>query len=283
MKATRPPWRWIRRHRLLSAATALVTGLALAAGAVWYFVLRSPGTRVDLGQAVRLFRQGERAGGPTASDDLPAAGVYPLRSAGDEQVSVAGIGRVFPRRSFLIVTDGGACTTMEWRPFVQHMEGVRVCRGPAGSLLLVSAPSYEEIAGAQATNVLRCPPGTYFVPPNASPGRRWRALCHSPGERVRLQGQVLGLVNVSLGGRVLRAVHTRLDFFFRGADAGTNPTEYWVSAATGLILRQRESVDVTQSAGPLGSVRYTEEMRYGLTATLPITGRPAAARAPARR
>jgi hypothetical protein len=38
----------------------------------------------------------------------------------------------------------------------------------------------------------------------------------------------------------------------------------------GLILRQRETVDVEQKAGPLGSVRYTEEMAIALSSLTPI-------------
>lgn len=47
------------------------------------------------------------------------------------------------------------------------------------------------------------------------------------------------------------------------SESGTSP--YWLSASTGLVLRQRESVDVSQSSGPMGSVHYEEHMSIKLT------------------
>jgi hypothetical protein len=66
------------------------------------------------------------------------------------------------------------------------------------------------------------------------------------------------------------ALHTRLTLSFSGSASGTNPNDYWVSLSDGLILRQRETVDVRQSAGPLGSVRYTEQMAITLASTAPV-------------
>jgi hypothetical protein len=52
---------------------------------------------------------------------------------------------------------------------------------------------------------------------------------------------------------------------FRGGESGSNPTDYWVSPTTGLILKEREAVDLAQRSGPLGSVRYEEQMAITLT------------------
>ena len=57
---------------------------------------------------------------------------------------------------------------------------------------------------------------------------------------------------------------------FTGAESGTNPNDYWVSPQNGLILDQRESVDVSQQAGPLGSVKYTEQMAIKIASPTPL-------------
>ena len=262
------PWRWARKHRILSIGLALVALLAVGAASTWFFVLRNPGTRVDLAQALRQFRAEEAAGNPTSAA-LPTPGVYRYTSSGGEGVNLPGVGRSFPSTSFIIVTDRGRCTTMEWRPLVEHMEGVQVCLGRQGSLLLTSAPSYEQIAGVQTTSVMRCGVSAYFVPPRPSAGTRWQAVCRAPGDRVAMRGQVLGSGVVHVGDRLVPAFHIRLVFGISGAQSGTNPTEYWISARDGMILRQAETVNVSQGAGPLGSISYTEDMHIALASLAP--------------
>lgn len=110
----------------------------------------------------------------------------------------------------------------------------------------------------------------YFVPSHPSVGERWRTMCHSPGQKVILAGHVIGTAPVEVGGRMVAALHTRLTLFFSGSEKGTNPNDYWVSLPIGLILRQRERVDMSQRAGPLGSVRYTEKLAITLSSVTPI-------------
>ena len=67
-----------------------------------------------------------------------------------------------------------------------------------------------------------------------------------------------------VGGHAVSVTHTRLVFTFAGAEHGTNPTDFWIVPSTGLIVRERETVGVTQ-----GGVRYTENMETTLTALHP--------------
>ena len=64
-------------------------------------------------------------------------------------------------------------------------------------------------------------------------------------------------------------MHTRLTLTFSGAESGTNPNDYWI-AQDGVILQQKETVSVSQAAGPLGSVHYSEQMAISLTSPTPI-------------
>ena len=97
---------------------------------------------------------------------------------------------------------------------------------------MTTATSNEEIAGMHVVDTYHCPTAAYFVPPDSSPGERWKATCHGMGERVDFTGQVLGISEVKAGGPEVPAIHTRLTLTFTGAEAGTNPTDYWVSAGT---------------------------------------------------
>jgi hypothetical protein len=241
--------------------------IAVATGA-WFFFLRSPGTQLDVRQALRLYRQSEQNPDPS-SPQLPPPGVYRYRTTGNENLSIAaGIFRSFPNMTNAIVTDA-KCATVRWEPLVEHVEGQVECPAGGGALNLASFPSSEQIAGITTNMNLDCPAGTYLVPPNAAVGKRWKATCHAPGQVVQLTGRVVGFGSVTVGGRAVPSVHTHLSMSYSGSEAGTSPSDYWVSVEDGMILRETESVDVRQSAGPLGSVHYTEQMAISLQSLTP--------------
>ena len=75
---------------------------------------------------------------------------------------------------------------------------------------------------------------------------------------------------LDVGGVRVPAVHTRLSMAMSGSESGINPNDYWLSASTGLILRQSETVNVSQGAGPLGSVHYQEHMSIELASIRPM-------------
>jgi hypothetical protein len=261
---------WARRHRLWTAITGVIVLLGAAAVGVWFLVLRTPATRVDLSQALRIYRQDQGSGAARAGAPLPPSGVYRYRTTGGEQLSLAGISRSFPDESEMIVTDSGSCATMKWEPIQQHTEGLVECPQKNGAITIASAPSFEDIAGISSTSDVRCPNSTYLVPPDPSDGLRWRKTCHSAGQPVVFSGDIIGLSSVNVAGTRVPALHLRLTLTFSGSEIGTNPNNYWISPEDGLILRQNETVNVSQKAGPLGSVQYNEEMSIALQSLNPV-------------
>jgi hypothetical protein len=263
-----PALTWVANHRfwVLGMGVAVLV-IAIAMG-VWVFFLRSPGTQLDLRQALRLYRHQE--GAPNGADpQLPPPGVYRYLTSGGEKLSVAGISRGFPKQSNVIVTDA-RCATVRWEPLVQHVETQVECPTGHGALTIVSMPSSEQIAGITTNMEIDCPPGTYLVPPNAAVGERWQTTCHGSGQIVHLTGSVVGFASMPVAGKMAPSVHTHLTMSFSGSESGTSPSDYWVSLINGMILRQSETVDVLQSAGPLGSVRYTEQMKISLQSLTPV-------------
>ena len=255
---------WFAHHRFWALGAGVAVLIAAVAAGVWFFVLRSPGTQVDLRQALRLYRHDQQDPATGAGSRLPAPGVYSYRTSGYERLSLAGISRSFPSSSEVVVTDA-ACATVRWVPFEQHMEGLVECSGRNGAVGMVSALSDEEIAGVRTTEVIHCPAGAYFMPAHPAPAQRWSATCHAGSQAVAFGGRVLGWSTIAVHGRHEPALHTRLTLTFRGEEHGSNPTDYWVSPTTGLILREQEAVDLSQRTGPLGSVRYQEQMAITLT------------------
>jgi hypothetical protein len=256
-------WSWTTAHRVTVGVLGVLFLLVAAAAGVWWFVLRSPGTPVGLGQALRLYRANQKGKG-AKSAELPPPGVYRYRTTGSEHLSVGGIERGFPRATEMIVTDG-TCTTMTWAPLEQHTEGVVACPTAGGAVAVHSFLSYEVIAGVATHSAIRCPTGAWLLPPGARTGDRWRATCRSGRSPVALRGEVLGEGPLRVAGTTVPAIHLREVLTFTGAERGTNPTDYWISATNGVILRQAETVTLNQSAGPLGTVRYQEQMAIALS------------------
>ncbi len=132
-----------------------------------------------------------------------------------------------------------------------------VCDGPAGALTVPMLVTDESIAGTTTTSRISCPATAYVLPPAARPGQRWGVTCSlaSPAEKVVMAGQELGPATIAVGRHTMSVDHTRLVLTFDGTDHGTNPTDFWIVPSSGLIVRERESVAMSQ-----GGVRYNEDM-----------------------
>ena len=75
-----------------------------------------------------------------------------------------------------------------------------------------------------------------------------------------MAGEELGPATMAVGGHTVAVEHTRLALTFDGTEHGTNPTDFWIVPSSGLIVRERESVVMSQ-----GGVRYNEDMDATLT------------------
>ncbi len=76
-----------------------------------------------------------------------------------------------------------------------------------------------------------------------------------------LTGEELGPATMVVGGHTLSVEHTRLVLTFDGTELhGTNPTDFWIVPSSGLIVRERESVVMSE-----GGVGYNEDMDATLT------------------
>jgi hypothetical protein len=259
-------WHWVQQHRLLSVIALALIMVSCAGGTAWALVFRTVSSPVGLREALRMYRK-EQTGKVLATlrNRMPAPGVYTYRTSGGEGLNLVGVGRSFPSSTSMIVADG-ACATVSWVPITQHTEATTVCNAPNGGLTLPKLVTDESIAGSTSTSTITCPSTAYLLPPDSHPGQRWGVTCGlaSPAEKVDLDGQTLGQSTMDVGGHPVSVTHTRVTLTFNGAEHGTNPTDFWIVPSTGLIVRERETVGVTQ-----GSVRYTENMETTLTGLTP--------------
>jgi len=259
-------WQWVQQHRLLAVLVLALVILSSAGGTAWALVFRTVSSPVGLRAALRIYRR-EQTDKVMASlrTHLPPPGVYTYRTSGGEGLSLMGVQRAFPSTTSMIVADG-RCATVSWVPITEHTESTTVCAGTDGALSVPRLVTDESIAGSTTTTTVRCPATAYLLPPAGRPGEHWGVTCTltNPAEKVALVGQALGQTNVVVGGRAVPVEHSRLTMTFKGTDDGTNPTDFWIVPSSGLIVREHETVGVTQ-----GGVRYSESMDAVLTALNP--------------
>jgi hypothetical protein len=257
---------WANHHRLLVGAVGLtVTMLALVAVG-WVLWHQSSTTPVSVGQAKRSFRSQQRPG--RLPPGLPVPGVYRYRTTGGERLSVGSVRRAFPAVTDVVVVDG-KCASFDWVPLEEHTEELTECRTPGGATT-PSSTSTEHIASLSTSEPISCGSGAYLLPSDPAPRANWSASCSSGDTRIALTGSVVGPATVTVAGRVVAAEHVRVELTFTGSEHGTNPCDYWIAPADGLVLREVERVDLSESVGPFGTVHYSEYMSISLASTTPL-------------
>ena len=259
-------WQWVQQHRLLSVLVLALVIVSSAGGTAWALVFRTVSSPVGLREALRIYRR-EQTGKVVATlrDRLPAPGVYMYRTQWRRGPEPHGCPARLPLE---LLHDRGRRTLCdrELGPITQHTEATTVCAGPDGSLSVPRLVTDESIAGTTTTSTVRCPATAYLLPPTVRPALRWAATCSltSPAEKITLAGVALGPATMAVGGHEVAVEHTRLTLTFTGTDGGTNPTDFWIVPSSGLIVREHETVGVTQ-----GGVRYSESMDAMLTGARP--------------
>jgi hypothetical protein len=259
-------WHWVQQHRWLSVLVLAFIILSSAGGTAWALVFRTVSSPIGLREALRMYRKDQTERMLTSlRSRLPGPGVYSYRTSGGESLNLVGVSRGFPSQTSMIVTDG-RCATVSWVPITQHTESTMVCPATGGALSVPQLVTHEDIAGSSTSTTLNCPATAYLLPAGAVTGQRWSGTCtlSSPSEKVAVSGELLGSDTLAVGGATVSVEHTRLTFTYRGGAQGTNPIDFWVVPSTGLIVREKEMVSVTQSG-----VHYSENMDAVLTGLVP--------------
>ena len=257
---------WANHHRLLVGAVGLTVTLLALVAVGWVLWHQSSTTPVTVGQAKRSFRSQQRPG--RRLPGLPAPGVYRYRTTGGERLSVGSVHREFPSMTDVVVVDG-KCASLDWVPLEEHTEELTECRTPGGTTT-PSSTSTERITALSTSEPITCGPGAYLLPSDPVAGSTWSASCTSGNTRIALTGSVIGVATVNVSGKSLAAEHVRVELDFTGDEHGTNPCDYWIAPDDGMVLREVERVDLSESVGPLGTVHYTEQMSISLASTTPL-------------
>jgi hypothetical protein len=153
-----------------------------------------------------------------------------------------------------------------------HWETVDYCRH-GGATWETGGQIWQlwSIGPLQETNLttMTCAPHAVSLPATAVPGQVWHEGCAGASSAVKgamvSAGtyRFVGPRTLTVGGRVVRAdefVRQRTD---TGAQRGTERSEIWIDAASGLPIRLHRDIKVTTDT-PFGTSTYTQSGLFNL-------------------
>lgn len=209
---------------------------------------------------------------PGAFDLLPAEGVYAYRATGGERISMFGASHEYPERVYATVRHLGGCRWEHRNDVIEEHVDERVLCNQGDTLLQLRQSRDVEFFGQRDGANMHCDPPALLHDARDEPGATSTAVCSDgDGNHARMKRTYIGVDPVSIGGRIVDAVHFRMDATFEGMATGTSEDLLWVSPETGMTLRWDRTVDTMADASFGASVRYQEEASFVLESLTPAT------------
>jgi hypothetical protein len=245
---------------------AALSACAVAALAVWWFVLRDTPAPISVEEVVAGFRESAEEGGAAAG--LPEPGVYVYTATGSESVDAL-IGSVheYPATMTVTVLHEGCGLVLRWS-FLEGRSTTReYCPSSAG-LELRRQTEIHTFFGNEETTDYRCDPGSLERPAGDRAGATLGWRCSTGTKTETAEGEVAGVETLTVAGAEVETIHLRAETLLEGVTRGAGGLEVWLDRSTGLLVRQLTWNDnVTDSA--VGDVRYQERYELALTSLEP--------------
>ena len=271
-KATYRRW----NHRWPWIVGALVLLVAVGTGVIW--LTSSHARPVTLRQAeIQLGAGGAGAtGAPGAT--RPSPGVYQYTGSGTEKLSLPALSQAEgPSMPGTVTLRGSNCFAFRIDYSTHHWQTWEYCLH-SGDLWEAGGQSWQlwSIGPLKVTNLssFTCAPRSMALPAHASLDEWWVSSC--TGTNTSVKGETVstgpyrfeGLTTMSVGGTPVQAAHFLRLRTDSGAQRGTERSEVWFSASTGLPLRVQQDIKVT-SPTPFGTATYTQVGVFVLKSFVP--------------
>jgi hypothetical protein len=258
-------------------AVALV--VVLGVGAVVVLSLRRNRARpVSISDAQRRL-PGTTAPGVAAG--RPAPGVYEYRGSGTERLSLPPLsqkeGPTIP--GSVVWQEAAGCwqfrldfSTNHWQDwtYCRHGNDVEERGGSSWQRWMIGPQAFTNLTTS------RCDPGTMVVPSPRTAGQEWSQRCAGTSDQVKGVGVSAGPYrfvadeDLEVGGTTVRAAHFVRTRTMTGAQQGSERSDVWFAADTGLPLRNRRSIRAKTDT-VVGSSTYTEVGHFELVSLHPRT------------
>lgn len=259
----------MRRLAIALAALALVGSAATVV-----LLVRAGG---DEGDAVPVpERSAARSGDASAGDRdedpglRPRPGTYVYEGTGSESVDVlTGSRHVFPARYPAEVTLDEGCEWSMHIPLVQqHVIDEHFCTSAEGVVEL----GYEtavEFFDISEKDEWKCPrqEDPWRLRTRARPGQEWSWVCASEDADFARTASLVGIEEVVVDARAVRAWHVHLTGELTGSKEGTSTFDYWL-AASGLPLRWKVT-RAYEADTVLGHTGYEQRLAYTIASLEP--------------
>jgi hypothetical protein len=269
------PMRGRRRTFLVLLAIAVV----LLVGAGLVLTLRDNARPVGLDEARDRTTTTAPTGSTTAPGDTrPALGVYEYRGTGTEALSTPPLSQSQgPTMPATVEWQDEGCWSFRIDYSSNHWQSWTYC--PRDDLVVETGGSTWQrwmIGTAAITNLstFECAPGSVATAAGATEGQEWAATCTGSGDAVAGETissgteRYVGEELVDVGGEQVRTQHFVSERTMSGAQTGTDRSDVWFHADTGLPVRNERRIEATSDT-PIGTSTYTEVGEFELVSTGP--------------
>ena len=263
-----------RRGVVLGAVAVVV--LLGAGAAVVVALTRNRARPVSISDAQRRLPS---TTGREVAAGRPAPGVYEYRGSGTERLSLPPLsqkeGPTIP--GSVVWTGAAGCwrfrldfSTNHWQDwtYCRHGNDVEEQGGRSWQRWMIGPQAFTNLTTS------RCDPGTMVVPMPRAPGQVWSARCVGTSDQVKGVGVSAGPYrfvadeDLTVGGTTVRAAHFLRLRTMTGAQQGTERSDVWFAADSGLPLRNRRTIRAKTDT-VVGSSTYTEVGQFELVSLHP--------------
>lgn len=263
------------RGGLIAGAVVLAV---LAAGGAVFAVLWSRG-----GAGPVPLEESRRPTGstmPSAPAVLrPPQGLYLYRGSGSDRLDAPPKEQAEgPDMPATVTHRPDGCWTFRIDYSTNHWQSWDYCPRQGG-LEEIGGSTYQKwdfvVFVSESTSTFVCDPAV-TIKADQQPGDTWEQSCTGTG--ATSDGAVLtagpytfvGPEAVDVGSESVPAYRYHRERTMSGAQTGTERSDVWFSAATGMPLRNQRRLEVRTSS-IIGEVAYTEDAEFALTSTEPRT------------
>lgn len=208
----------------------------------------------------------------------PPQGVYLYTGEGTDQLDLPPLSQAQgPQMPASVSHRDDGCWTFRIDFSTNHWQTWIHCPDD-GDLVEEGGESYQRwdlgVASFDSTSTFTCS-DSIAVKADQEPGDSWTQTCS--GTSTGAEGEAIssgpvtfvGREDLAIGGETVTALHYRRERVMSGAQHGTETTEIWLAADTGLPLRNIRTMEATTST-VIGDVRYSETGRFEATSVSPV-------------
>jgi hypothetical protein len=263
-----------KRRRWASVAVAAIALLVI--GVVALFVASQ-----DRARPVSVEEARDRLGTAATDEgdeDRPDEGVYRYEGTGSESLSVPPLSQdQGPTMPATVEHLDDGCWSFRLDYSTNHWQVWDYCPGAEGLTERGGSTWQRWMVGTTAlTNLssFECP-SSLVVPTERTAGQRWNARCEGTNELVDGASvsagttEFVGDETLDVGGEQVPVAHFRSERTMSGSQEGTDRADWWFAADTGLLVRNRRTIEV-RTATPVGTSTYREEGEFRLAELEPV-------------